>query len=109
MPPTDYSDSDVVTAYCAASADNCAGGTPKTDPMNALFVCLPPTAQKRLGRLLARQSPQPSSGGSGGTAPPNGCSSTPGPGNKLQLLCACGGQCLNPASDHIGRCDKPCT
>ncbi|KAJ9138507.1 hypothetical protein NKR19_g7853 [Coniochaeta hoffmannii] len=103
-----FPESDVVKAYCAGAADNCASGTPKTDPMNALFICLPPTSQ-RMGVLLPRQAPQPSSGGSGGgAAPPNGCSSTPGPGNKLHLLCSCGGQCLNPDADHIGRCDKPC-
>ncbi|OIW30240.1 hypothetical protein CONLIGDRAFT_360042 [Coniochaeta ligniaria NRRL 30616] len=101
----EFAEADIVKAYCAGSADNCASGTPKTDPMNALFICLPPTSSQRLGK---RQGPQPSGGGSGGAAPPNGCSSTPGPGNSLQLLCSCGGQCLNPDADHIGRCDKPC-
>lgn len=101
---TGFAEADVIKAYCAGSADNCASGTPKTDPLNALFICLPPTSPPR----RKRQGPQPSGGSSGGAAPPNGCSSTPGPGNQLALLCSCGGQCLNPDADHIGRCDKPC-
>jgi len=35
------------------------------------------------------------------------CSATTG--NRIELLCSCGGQCLNPSVDHIGRCDVPCS
>ncbi|KAB5531177.1 hypothetical protein GE09DRAFT_377600 [Coniochaeta sp. 2T2.1] len=115
-----FAQSDVVKAYCAGSPDNCSGGSPKTNPLNALFICLPPTSDttehRLFGRIGAGKSRRQSSGsgsdgggGGGGAAPPNGCSSTPGPGNKLHLLCSCGGQCLNPDEDHIGRCDTPCT
>ncbi|KAK4164932.1 hypothetical protein QBC43DRAFT_369657 [Cladorrhinum sp. PSN259] len=37
------------------------------------------------------------------------CSNTDTPGNRIELICSCGGQCLNPEGDHIGRCDAPCS
>ncbi|KAK3997500.1 hypothetical protein QBC44DRAFT_354529 [Cladorrhinum sp. PSN332] len=37
------------------------------------------------------------------------CSNTATPGNRIELICSCGGQCLNPEGDHIGRCDAPCS
>ncbi|KAH6626465.1 hypothetical protein B0J18DRAFT_424901 [Chaetomium sp. MPI-SDFR-AT-0129] len=33
---------------------------------------------------------------------------TPAPGNRIELLCACGVQCLDPSGDHIGRCEGAC-
>ncbi|KAK4230377.1 hypothetical protein QBC38DRAFT_440996 [Podospora fimiseda] len=176
-----YKEEDIVKSYCAAAKDNCANGKTKTDPIQALYVCVPPAATaekdqlsaanndniqvsknldgtwsvkyldeeqqqqsqpKRINRFVSglfnhnlssnnnkRQhistvtlspntvavapSPAQSSPGPGANAN-NGiggdsCSDTDTPGNKIELICSCGGQCLNPDADHIGRCDAPCS
>ncbi|KAK0636298.1 hypothetical protein B0T17DRAFT_613052 [Bombardia bombarda] len=142
-----FKEEDIVKAYCAGSKENCANGKAKTDPIQALYVCLPPNAKqlqqhddepqqqqqqhqdqhgrrnvalhtvKVKGRRQAPTSPvnnvfPSTTGGVGGASnnngPGNTCSSVATTGNTLQLLCSCGGQCLNPVEDHIGRCDAPC-
>ncbi|KAK3327492.1 hypothetical protein B0T19DRAFT_441469 [Cercophora scortea] len=105
-----FKEEDIVKAYCAGNKDNCANGKTKTDPIQALYVCLPPNATPKHRKMIkARQA---------GTSPTstllsspggNTCSATAQTGNAIELLCSCGGSCLNPASDHIGRCDAPCS
>lgn len=59
------------------------------------------------GMMHARQAPASSNttnaGNDGGS-----CNTLATAGNRIELLCACGGNCLNPVSDHIGRCDQSC-
>ncbi|KAK3502109.1 hypothetical protein B0T13DRAFT_221262 [Neurospora crassa] len=167
-----FKEEDVVKAYCAASRSNCANGKTKTDPIQALYVCLPANANPKekekakdsamspnphfddaptpvlssgksisalsrffnilssrthmnmnhvahhnmdqdstTGKIMqARQAPASSSssnttnaGNDGG-----GCNTLATSGNRIELLCACSGNCLNPVSDHIGRCDQSC-
>ncbi|KAK1760440.1 hypothetical protein QBC47DRAFT_427675 [Echria macrotheca] len=158
-----FNEQDIVKAYCAGNQENCAAGKTKTDPIQALYICLPPEGQpvsspspaahnpgtndtntttttpKRLlsspnkpakhhrrreanppTTFLTSTGPPPSSGqssggGNGGDGNGNGagggnsCSSTETPGNRIELLCSCGNQCLNPSADHVGRCDVPCS
>jgi hypothetical protein len=100
--------------------------------LQALFICLPANASPKrdvaaidapgvsenkqvlgmghgAGRLrMRRQSvaaPAPSGAGSSGGG---GCSA-PTTGNRIEVLCRCGQNCLNPTGDHIGRCDAPCS
>ncbi|KAK4157199.1 hypothetical protein C8A00DRAFT_29910 [Chaetomidium leptoderma] len=217
-----FPEQDIIQAYCAAHKDNCINGTTKTDPIEGLYLCVPPdttpievwagsphhhdglshnakllsprnhrqshrqfhhhrnlqqqnpTLNKRMhhyhhhnhnqkkpslpahleaaGQQQQQQQQQqqhspaatpalpaaqtattnppsssssssnspdgssPSNGGgsnSGSGSGSGGCPSspanTPGNNNKIELLCACGRQCLNPRGDHIGRCDVPCS
>ncbi|KAK4105123.1 hypothetical protein N658DRAFT_201409 [Parathielavia hyrcaniae] len=212
-----FNEKDIIKAYCAAHKSNCINGTTQTDPLQALYICLPPNAwplenwldssyqeantnrlnsaqsipakhddkfeltrrpysnpNKRLfspqthqtnqqehdkrahhmadlyqetyyrhhhqllnhnhnpnGKIATQSSPEATYGlsaaagtdtstasasSSASTAPrppapvPDSCaSSATVPGNKIQLLCSCGRQCLNPMADHIGRCDGPCS
>ncbi|KAK4039805.1 hypothetical protein C8A01DRAFT_36182 [Parachaetomium inaequale] len=238
-----FKEDDIVNAYCAAHKDNCVNGTARTDPLQALYICLPPNAnpleawadssgrvmaphgtshnhndkqnqhQKKPAKLSLRvhqadhqqqnknndnnnakrthhylpnlhiiseeengrafekrqapttvqhpqaphsssssqeppsaeapqapQTPWPSQSGSstgsssssssssssnrsdtgggnsggnsgsdGGDSSNSCASSLTIPGNKIELLCSCGRQCLNPLSDHIARCDGPCS
>ncbi|CCC13908.1 unnamed protein product [Sordaria macrospora k-hell] len=58
------------------------------------------------GKMMhARQAPSnaTNAGNDGGS-----CNTLATAGNRIELLCACGGNCLNPVSDHIGRCDAAC-
>ncbi|KAK0652307.1 hypothetical protein B0T16DRAFT_387595 [Cercophora newfieldiana] len=123
-----FAEEDIVKAYCAGTPDNCANGKTKTDPIQALYVCLPPAGasfQPPRDRHGSHRRRQASSGVSTGfspattfftstgppAAPPPGsgtCNTTPTIGNRIELLCSCGNQCLNPSADHIGRCDAPC-
>ncbi|KAK0619771.1 hypothetical protein B0T14DRAFT_537430 [Immersiella caudata] len=119
-----FAEEDIVKAYCAGTPDNCANGKTKTDPIQALYVCLPPagaTFQPPRHHVHGRrQAPVPGTSSSTpfftSTGPPAGgsgagsgtCSTTPTVGNRIELLCSCGNQCLNPSADHIGRCDAPC-
>ncbi|KAK4193029.1 hypothetical protein QBC35DRAFT_547175 [Podospora australis] len=172
---------DIVKAYCAGAKDNCANGKTKTDPIQALYVCVPPEATPQeeqkdnnnnnnnnlispdafspdsssgfspnpavaavssisstrnffqnfftykrsrnpwhtgqtdteaddndtKGKGKERRDNGPTSGG--GVGGGNSCSSTATPGNRIELICSCGNSCLNPESDHIGRCDVPCS
>ncbi|KAK3326580.1 hypothetical protein B0H66DRAFT_530579 [Apodospora peruviana] len=114
-----YKEEDIVKAYCAGNKDNCANGKTKTDPIQALYVCLPPqqapTQQAKAGaRFFKGRRQQTNTSPANAAAPsPLGstgdtCSSTPMAGNTIQLLCSCPNSCLNPVQDHIGRCDAPC-
>ncbi|POS79721.1 hypothetical protein DHEL01_v201894 [Diaporthe helianthi] len=86
----------ILTAYCQGGDCDSATGTTKTDPLQALYVCVPKDAVPR-----KRDADE--------DAPYSGPV-------KLELLCACSGTpfaggdnvCLNPPGDHIGRCSKPC-
>ncbi|CAN8096091.1 unnamed protein product [Discula destructiva] len=88
----------ILTAYCAGGYCDSKAGSTDTDPLQALFVCLPETAIPK--RDLSTQD----------DAPPY-----TGP-VKIELLCACSGTpfgggenvCLNPDGDHIGRCSNAC-
>ncbi|KAK0720532.1 hypothetical protein B0H67DRAFT_552690 [Lasiosphaeris hirsuta] len=125
-----FPEEDIVKAYCAGNPENCADGKTKSDPIQALYVCLP--SQPNSKRAVAAAKPavmikgrQAASGVSTGTTPistsfwsstgangvggGNSCSSTATTGNRIELLCSCGNQCLNPSADHIGRCDVPCS
>ncbi|KAK0727879.1 hypothetical protein B0T26DRAFT_766547 [Lasiosphaeria miniovina] len=154
-----FKEEDIVKAYCAGNKENCANGKTKTDPIQALYVCLPPSAnpKPKAKRIKGRQItttviiggdglpvslsssvaaaaavtstvtaaaswgvspvsplvPVSSSASAVGGVLANGdgsCSAaTATVGNRLELLCSCGGQCLNPLADHIGRCDVPCS
>ncbi|KAH8898562.1 hypothetical protein GQ53DRAFT_817823 [Thozetella sp. PMI_491] len=105
-----YPQDDIVKAYCSGEKDNCASGKTKTDPFQALYVCLPNNAspspqhevRNRLARLLGHRQVLAATAN---PAAPTGATT----GNKIELLCACGGKCLNPDQDHIGRCDSPCS
>ncbi|KAK4177622.1 hypothetical protein QBC36DRAFT_371073 [Triangularia setosa] len=155
-----FAEADIVKSYCSASQANCPDGKTKTDPIQALYVCVPPdnSSASLLSPHLSPSNPDISpqsnpytnsdhgsssssssssrfffssffGGGSkvhprgfaeakkkrqSGTAADNGagggssCSNVDTPGNKIELLCSCGGSCLNPDRDHIGRCDAPC-
>lgn len=121
---TGFQQADIVKAYCAGNKDNCAEGKTKSDPLQALYVCLPGTKSLAQGisqheyhagndmmgmmggRLYQRQAPSPPAP-TGGT-----CSTSPTTGNGIWLLCSCSsgnGTCLNPTDNHIGRCDTPCS
>ncbi|KAK2602342.1 hypothetical protein N8I77_008886 [Diaporthe amygdali] len=86
----------ILTAYCAGGDCDSATGTTKTDPLQALYVCLP---QAAVPKKRNTDDDKPYSGPV-----------------KLELLCACSGKpfkgeknvCLNPDADHIGRCSTPC-
>lgn len=92
--PADYDESTILTAYCAGGFCN-SNGTTDTDPMQALYVCLPESA------IPKRDAPDDD--------PYDGPV-------KIEVLCACSGTpfgggenvCLDPDTDHIGRCSKPC-
>jgi len=100
-----------------------------------LYICLPPEADSksmpkpRPKRRLPRQgsdgwwNPWWSAATGTPTEEPEPTETDSEPGceaddgtrpHRLQLLCACGGgtapqeACLNPLSDHIGRCSRPC-
>ncbi|KAK4451922.1 hypothetical protein QBC34DRAFT_457675 [Podospora aff. communis PSN243] len=118
-----FAEEDIVKAYCAGTPDNCANGKTKTDPIQALYVCLPPVGatfqpprqhhvhgRRQAPPVPGTSSPTPffTSTGPGG-AGSGSCSTTPIVGNRIEMLCACGNQCLNPSADHIGRCDTPCS
>ena len=107
-----FKEEDIVKAYCAGNKGNCANGKTKTDPIQGLYVCLPPQAAPKPKMKGRRQAPpssstSPASVLGGGTGGGNTCI-VPAPGNRIELLCSCSNQCLNPYSDHIGRCDAPC-
>ncbi|KAK3370323.1 hypothetical protein B0H63DRAFT_528047 [Podospora didyma] len=153
-----FKEEDIVKAYCSANKDNCANGKTKTDPIQGLYVCLPPNANPKPKMVKGRQltttvivggaatppavisstltlgapAPPPvgtspasplfspvsssssiiippgnSQDGAGGCGPSSG--QTAQTGNRIELLCSCGNSCLNPLSDHIGRCDAPCS
>ncbi|KAK4122239.1 hypothetical protein N657DRAFT_646921 [Parathielavia appendiculata] len=231
---SDFKEEDIIKTYCDAHRDNCINGTTQTDPLQALYICLPPNASpvetwldssyqankqmiahggtsspdddlektkpytkptkllsprarptphpehkeqhlKRTHHManlytktyhhhhnllnhngeLAKQSSseathQPTTSSTTSAAAPfltplvpvslsaagtgtgigtrtdttsasstvprpstpssNSCSSSATvPNNKIELLCSCGRQCLNPMGDHIGRCDVPCS
>lgn len=86
----------ILTAYCGGGDCDSATGTTRTDPLQALYVCLP---EKAVPRKRDADDDKPYSGPV-----------------KLELLCACSGEpfdgeenvCLNPSGDHIGRCSTPC-
>ncbi|KAM7206505.1 hypothetical protein V8F20_002631 [Naviculisporaceae sp. PSN 640] len=40
-----FREEDIVRVYCASAKDNCANGKTKSDPLQALYVCLPPQSQ----------------------------------------------------------------
>lgn len=91
----DFDEATILTAYCAGGYCNSSKGSTDTDPMQALFVCLPESAVPKRDTL---------------DDPPY-----TGP-VKIELLCACSGTpfgggknvCLNPDGDHIGRCSNAC-
>ncbi|KAK4137703.1 hypothetical protein BT67DRAFT_438949 [Trichocladium antarcticum] len=155
-----FHEQDIIQTYCAADTNNCVHGRTRTDPLQALYVCVPPGAADN-----PRRDPAASANPKDGTGPttprdhppldnnnnnnnnnnvetrllnpmnkppghaqddqPQPPSATPPPssdepssssssnnalpGNKIELLCSCSGQCLNPLRDHIGRCDMPCS
>ncbi|KAJ4389334.1 hypothetical protein N0V93_006801 [Gnomoniopsis smithogilvyi] len=90
-----FDEGTILTAYCAGGYCNSTKGSTDTDPMQALFVCLPESAVPKRSTL---------------DDPPY-----TGP-VKIELLCACSGTpfgggknvCLNPDGDHIGRCSNAC-
>lgn len=92
----DYDESTILTAYCAGGLCTSTNGTTDTDPMQALYVCLP-------------ESGIPKRAINDGEPPYDGPV-------KIELLCACSGTpfggsenvCLDPGTDHIGRCSEPC-
>lgn len=94
--PTDFETGAILTAYCSGGGCDSATGTTMTDPLQALYVCLP---EKAVPRKHDADDDKPYSGPV-----------------KLELLCACSGEpfdgeenvCLNPSGDHIGRCSTPC-
>lgn len=96
MHNADYDEATILTAYCAGGFCSSGNGTMDTDPMQALYVCLPETAIPDK-RDVNDDDPYV------------------GP-VKIELLCACSGTpfgggenvCLDPETDHIGRCSKPC-
>ncbi|KAK4212343.1 hypothetical protein QBC37DRAFT_288174 [Rhypophila decipiens] len=134
-----FREEDIVRVYCASNKDNCVDGKTKTDPLQALFVCLPPQSQaipvpndeewptnshgdhdvnkqqhnhhiiKNKNIHGLRNRRQAAPSGLTGGGGSDTCSSTPTTGNQLALLCSCGNKCLNPKEDHIGRCDTPCS
>lgn len=86
----------ILTAYCQGGGCDAKTGTTRSDPSQALYVCVPEGAKPR-----KREADD----------------DTPYSGPvKIELLCACSGKpfdggdnvCLNPAGDHIGRCSTPC-
>ncbi|KUI52734.1 hypothetical protein VP1G_00059 [Cytospora mali] len=91
-----FDDATILTAYCAAGKCDSTKGTTETDPMQALYLCLPQAAVPKK-RDVIRDEPY--------TGPV-----------KIEVLCACSGKafgdgpnvCLNPDGDHIGRCSSPC-
>lgn len=91
----DFDDATILTAYCAGGYCDSTKGSTDTDPMQALFVCLPESAIPK--RDILDDPPY--------TGPV-----------KIELLCACSGTpfgggknvCLNPDGDHIGRCSNAC-
>lgn len=93
--PQDFDEATILTAYCAGGYCNSTKGSTDTDPMQALFVCLPESAIPK--RHTFDDPPY--------TGPV-----------KIELLCACSGTpfgggdnvCLNPDGDHIGRCSNAC-
>lgn len=97
MIAVDFDEATILTSYCAGGLCDSTNGTTKTDPMQALFLCLPEAAvpKKRDG---IKDEPY--------TGPV-----------KIEVVCACSGEafgggpnvCLNPDADHIGRCSSPCT
>ncbi|KAK0754516.1 hypothetical protein B0T18DRAFT_424893 [Schizothecium vesticola] len=125
-----FPESEIVKAYCAGNVANCANGKTKSDPIQALYVCVPPggaavtpggglanisdytqqhhvqdrvDGEKSTSFFTSSGAPTSAAQGDDGGA----CAATAG--NRIELLCACGGQCLNPTVDHIGRCDVPCS
>ncbi|KAJ4425223.1 hypothetical protein N0V82_000032 [Gnomoniopsis sp. IMI 355080] len=90
-----FDEATILTAYCAGGYCNSSKGSTDTDPMQALFVCLPESAVPK--RDILDDPPY--------TGPV-----------KIELLCACSGTpfgggknvCLNPDGDHIGRCSNAC-
>ncbi|TPX10966.1 uncharacterized protein E0L32_008172 [Thyridium curvatum] len=105
-----FSNETIEAAFCAVEG-NCPDGTAasaSTSYLGALYVCLPADPQiTKMKRQATPDEPAPTAIGS-----PD-CPPHLGP-HKLQLLCSCGGDpdpqkaCLNPESDHIGRCLNPC-
>lgn len=95
--PVDFDLGAILTAYCTGGDCDSATGTTQTDPLQALYVCVPQGAVPKKKRGAAADEPYS------------------GP-VKLELLCACSGKpfdgednvCLNPDGDHIGRCSTPC-
>lgn len=126
-----FPESEIVKAYCAGNVANCANGKTKSDPIQALYVCVPPGGaaatpgglanisdytqnqphhhdkedgdKKTSSFFTSSGAPTSAAQGDDGGA----CAATAG--NRIELLCSCGGQCLNPTVDHIGRCDVPCS
>lgn len=94
----DFDEATILTAYCAAGYCNSTSGTTHSDPMQALFVCLPESAIPKRDKF-ADPAPPPYTGPV-----------------KIEVLCACSGTpyggeknvCLNPDGDHIGRCSSSC-
>jgi hypothetical protein len=92
----DFDMGTILTAYCGGGYCDAAKGTTQTDPLQALYVCVPEEAVPRK-RDAEEDAPY--------TGPV-----------KIELLCACSGKpfdseenvCLNPKGDHIGRCSTPC-
>lgn len=93
----DFDEVTILTAYCAGGFCGSGNGTTDTDPMQALYVCLPETAIPKKDVVDDDDDPYD------------------GP-VKVEILCACSGTpfggsanvCLNPPTDNIGRCSKPC-
>jgi hypothetical protein len=96
--------------------------------MQSLYICIPPVSaaeEEKEEQAIIDSGPHHPRRGLGMMpvsgrindavvavpTPSSGCSlgSTPTAGNRLVLLCSCGGNCLNPAPDHIGRCDASCS
>ncbi|KAK4203767.1 hypothetical protein QBC40DRAFT_315454, partial [Triangularia verruculosa] len=149
-----FEEADIVKSYCSASKENCLDGKTKTDPIQALYVCVPPDNSSSTSAAYIT-NPNPNafissnsdqgnsaplgssffsslfgggskihprggwstkkrrqsgtdSGNNNGVGGGDSCSKTDTAGNKIELLCSCGGSCLNPDRDHIGRCDAPC-
>lgn len=61
------------------------------------------------GKMMhARQAPTQASNATNAGNDGGSCNTLATAGNRIELLCACSGNCLNPVSDHIGRCDASC-
>ncbi|KAK3402434.1 hypothetical protein B0T20DRAFT_110 [Sordaria brevicollis] len=63
-------------------------------------------AHEQHNGMQARQVPASNATNAGNDG--GSCNTLATAGNRIELLCACSGNCLNPVSDHIGRCDASC-
>lgn len=95
-----------VTVSSWGSSDNASSISISSSNNNISNTTVPPSLTS------TPSSPPTSNHNSPVQASNTSSSSTPAPvlvpANRIELLCACGIQCLDPSSDHIGRCEGAC-